>query len=426
MNFFELGFIELFVLVVGLLLIEGFFSGSELALLSADRLLLRKKAQDGSRRARVALKLVESPEQVISTTLVFTSFCVVAISSLIGIYFETHSFAHSELLGILATSILVVIFGELLPKTLYQRYSQTLAPRVALPIYVAFYALYPITRSLSFYTTRLTSFMSPLGDLASGKKRTTRDDLRQILTYGRKDIEIQSAEKQMIKRIFDFKDSEAKHALIPLVKVEAIDESTTVETALIAFERHRHSRMPVYGGRIDNIVGVLEVADLLSASNSQEKIKRFVSRAQFVAETQSLEDVLIEMTQRNKEMVIVVDEHGGAIGILTYEDIVEEIVGEINDEFDSETLDVKPVDHHSWVVQARIEIARLNELLPIDLPEGDYETLGGFLLQQFRRIPAQRDDLYYTTPKGDFRFVIRQANERHIETVQIERITPEN
>jgi len=161
-----------------------------------------------------------------------------------------------------------------------------------------------------------------------GKRRTTREELRALLSYNKKESELKPSEKKMIKRIFDFSDSEAKHALIPLVRVEAIDESATVRQALERFEKHRHSRMPVFSGRIDNAIGILDIADLLSTADLEQPIRHFTSSAHFVAETQSLEDLLVEMRDEDIEMVIVVDEHGGAVGVLTFEDIVEEIVGE--------------------------------------------------------------------------------------------------
>ena len=227
----------------------------------------------------------------------------------------------------------------------------------------------------------------------------------------------------MIKRIFDFKDTEAKHALIPLVKVEAIEEPSTVRQAIERYQIHRHSRMPVFSGRIDNIIGVLEASDLLSAIDLNQPIRNYITSAHYAAETQGLEDLMLEMRRDDIEMVVVVDEYGGAVGVLTFEDIIEEIVGEISDEYDSESLPYKELGPTSWLVQARMEVGDLNEKLKLSIPEGEYETLSGFLLQQFGRIPQNQDELFFDTPTGSYKFTIRKATQRHIETVLVERIS---
>lgn len=418
----NLDFRTLAVLIPPLLFIEGFFSGSEIALLSADALTLKKSAKQGSGKAKLALELNRHPERVLSTTLLMTCLCVIIISSLMALYFVQRNPERGDWLAIALTSPLIVIFGELIPKTLYQRNATRIAPWVARPIVATFWIFFPITRLLSLYTSRISRAIGPVEELLTGKRRTTRDELQSLLSYGKKESEIKTSEKRMIKRIFDFKDTEAKHALIPLVKVDAIEESASVKAALERYQSHRHSRMPVFQGRIDNIIGTLEASDLLAAADLNQPIRQFVTTAHYAAETQGLEDLLLEMRRDDVEMVVVVDEYGGAVGILTFEDIIEEIVGEISDEYDSETLPYKELSPTSWLVQARMEVANLNEKLRLALPEGEYETLSGFLLQQFGRIPEIRDELFFDTPTGTYKFTVRKATQRHIETVLVERI----
>ena len=415
--------IVLFILVPPILLIEGFFSGSEIALLSADRLGLRKSAKQGSPAARLALELSQHPERILSTTLFMTCLCVIAVSSLITLYFLDHNPRQGGWLAVLVTSPLVVLFGELIPKTVYQRYSTRIAPWVARPVFYTFWVFFPITRILGFFTGRISNLLGPVEELVTGRRRTTREELQTMLLYGRKESEIKTSEKRMIRRIFDFKDTEAKHALIPLVKVEAIEESSTIKAALERYQAHRHSRMPVYRGRVDNIVGVLEASDLLSATDLNQPIRNYVTSAHYAAETQGLEDLMLEMRRDDVELVVVVDEYGGAVGILTFEDIIEEIVGEITDEYDTETEPYRELGEGRWLVQARMEISALNEKLRLALPEGEYETLGGFLLQQFGRIPDPQDELYFDTATGSYQFTIRKATQRTIEMVLVERIS---
>jgi putative hemolysin len=411
----------LMAIVPLLILLEGFFSGSEIALLSADKLKLKEMANLGDKRAAFALDLAVHPERVLSTTLLMTSLCVISTSALIAVYFLGHYENYGELLAVVVTSPLIVLFGELIPKTLFQRKADALARWVAHPVHLTYWVFFPITRILASYTTRLSRIVGPIEILLSGKTRTTRDDIRELLTYTKKETEITSSERQMIQRIFNFRSTEAKNALIPLVSVNAIEATATVQEALEYFERHRHSRMPVYSDRIDNIIGILETADLLAATDLHQSIQHFISPAHYAAETQALEDVMLDMRKEDNEMVVVVDEHGGAVGILTFEDIVEEIVGEINDEFDYESLPFKEISNRSWAVQAKMEIQQINEILKIELPEGDYKTISGFLLQQFGRIPEARDELFFDTPAGSFKFTIQKSTERHIESLLIEK-----
>jgi CBS domain containing-hemolysin-like protein len=422
----DISIARLAVLVPPLLLLEGLFSGSEIALLSADKLTLKRHARGstpGARGSRLALDLANHPERVLSTTLLITSACVITISALISLYFlERRPGTASGVLAVLVTSPIVVLIGELIPKTVYQRHGTKLAPWVAYPVAWTYWIFFPITRVLSSYTTRLSRLVGPIEELLAGKKRTTREELRALLSWGKRETEIKTSERKMIKRIFDFKESEAKHALIPLVQVAAIELEAGVNEALERFQRHRHSRMPVYSERVDNIIGVLEASDLMSTSDLSQSLRHYITPAHYVAETQSLEDLLLEMRREDEELVVVVDEHGGAVGIITFEDIVEEIVGEISDEHDPELVPYKQLGDRSWLVQARTEISQLNEALKCEIPQGEYETLSGFLLQQFGRIPDVRDELFFNTPAGSYKFTIRKATERHIEAVLVEKL----
>ena len=417
---------HLLAFVPSLLLIEGFFAGSEIALLSADQLALKHQSKEGSTGATLALQLIQFPEKILSTTLFITSLCVISLSTLMTLYFIEQAPSHSHLFTLLVTSPLIVLFGELIPKTLYQYHATVIARWVARPIHWMYWACFPWTWILTFYMNRLSRIAGPLEKLLVGKRKTTREELHALLSYNRSEIKINPIEKRMIKRIFNFKETEAKHALIPLVKVEAIIESATIHEALQNFENHRHSRIPVYSERIDNIIGLLKSSNLLAATHLEESIQPYISPAHYVAETQILEDVMVEMRQKNHEMVVIVNEYGGGIGILTFEDIVEEIVGEINDEFDHESKDYKEISSNSWHIQAKMEIQTIHEILKIEIPEGDYETLGGFLLQEFGRIPNVGDTMTFTTAQNTYQICIQKASRRQIETVLIQRTNDED
>lgn len=417
MNELSTGMLTAFV--APLLLLEGVFSGSEIALLSADKIALKSKSARGSRGAKLALQLATHPERILTSTLVVTAMCVIIISALYSIWAEAHYGPNSEWIAILLASPLVVIFGEFVPKTVYQKYATRLAPVVAYPVYFVYYLLFPVTKMISIYTGALSRALRPLEEMITGKTQSGRDEVLSVLAYGKRESELGVSQKRMIRRIFEFKGTEAKHILIPLIKVEAVEEHVSIREALERFKSHRHSRMPVYAGRIDNIVGILDVSDLFHAPDPNQSVRNFLTSATYIAETHHLDDLLKVMRRDETEMVVIVDEYG-AIGILTFEDIVEEIVGEIEDEHDDQTADFKDLGENRYLVQARMEITAINEKLHLELPEGDYETVGGFLLQQFAKLPEPGDELHFDTPAGSLRFVVRKASERQIQNVLIE------
>ncbi|MBI3557717.1 MAG: DUF21 domain-containing protein [Deltaproteobacteria bacterium] len=272
----------LILLLVTALILEGFFSGSEMALISADRLVLHKAAQAGNKGAKLALKLVSKPEHVLATTLVGTNICVGFQATLTTLYVYKHLGPRFELYSVLMLSPLILLFGEIIPKTIYQRYAEKLAPVIAPFVQVASWLFSPIIWVLRHYTDWLSRRLQPLEELVTGRHQPThREELRYLLTYGQKETSLKSSERRMIKRILDFSKAEAKNALIPLIKVDMIEDTLTVNEALEAFTRHGHSRLPVYHERVDNVIGVLHVFDLFSEQDGNKPIARTMQTAHY-------------------------------------------------------------------------------------------------------------------------------------------------
>ena len=416
----------IYLIITLILLIEGFFSGSELALLSADRLQLKKKSKTNDLGAQLALKMLKVPEQILSTTLFVTSTCVMAISVILTLEMRRIHETHGELQAVLLSSSLVIIFGELIPKFFYRKFSSSLAPKVAIPIFYTQKVIHPFILLSGVYTAQIGKIMKPIELLWMGKKQTGKDDLQVLLTGNAADSQIKTTERKLIKKILKFRDKIAKDGLLPLVQVDAIEKNSKLQEAFEMFNEKKHSRLPVYDERIDNIIGVLELMSVINGPDLKQDIEKFIKPVHYVAETQKLEVILNEMIADDSQIAVVVDEYGGAIGILTREDIFEQIVGDIQDEDDPETKPIREVDTNKWIVKAKTTIAQINEELLIQLPEGDYDTLGGFLLRQFSRIPENGDELFFDTAAGQIHFTVREATSRRIESVGIERIIIES
>ena len=220
----------------------------------------------------------------------------------------------------------------------------------------------------------------------------------------------------MIDRIFEFSETLVEEAMIPLVEVEALSEKATVEEALHRIVRNMYSRYPVYRDRIDNVVGMIETVSLLEAKEFGEAIAPLVSEVRYVPFNKPVDELLLEMQGEAFNFAVVVDEYGGCIGIVTREDIIEEIVGEIEDEHDEPVVLYKRLDQKRILVNSRMEIDDINQVLAWNLPEGDYETLGGFLLTLFRRVPQTGERIRFQ----DLIFTIREANPRAVQEVIVE------
>jgi CBS domain containing-hemolysin-like protein len=255
----------------------------------------------------------------------------------------------------------------------------------------------------------------------SGKKQSVKDELHGLLTSDSGDTQIKSNEKRLIRKILRFRDRIAKDGLVPLVQVDAIEKQSSLHEAFELYRDKKHSRIPVFDERIDNMIGVLELHTIFRQSDLRQRIDRFIKPAVYVAENQKLEEILNRMIEEDFQLAVVVDEYGGAIGILTREDIFEQIVGDLEDEDDPEKKLIRGTSETSWIIKARATITQINEELQLELPEGDYDTLGGFLLRQFSRIPEPGDELYFETPAGNLRFTVKDATRRRIESVSIER-----
>ncbi len=413
-------------IVTLLLLIEGFFSGSELALLSADRIFLKKRGKQGDAGAILALKLLKSPDRILSTTLLMTSSCVMAISVLLTLEFGAIDPDHGEWKAVALGSLLVIVFGELIPKFLYRKFSNFIVPRIAKPILHSQKVLSPLIHLTTLYTSQIARVMGPIEVLWSGRKQTAKDELQGLLTQDPEDTQIKTNEKALIRKILKFRDKIAKDGLLPLVQVDAIERQSSLFEAFELFAQKKHSRLPVFDERIDNVIGILELNQIIRQTDLKQKIDRFIKPAIYVPENQKLELILNEMIEGNYQIAIVVDEFGGAIGILTREDIFEQIVGDIEDEDDPEKRLIRELGSNLWLVKARTPVAQINEELKLEIPEGDYDTVGGFLLRQFSRIPDPGDELFFDTPVNQLRITIRDATRRRIESVSIERISKES
>ncbi len=395
------------------LVLEAFFSGSEIALISANAKKIRKEPHLSPSRIKMTLQLLKNRERLLATTLCGTNLSVITNSILITSLFLHFFEARGEIYAIIILSPLLLIFGEIIPKTLFQQRATTIAPWVSYPVWLSSYFFYPIV-ILMTKITHIIFFL--LGTKKPGETPfVTREELRLILKMSKKGSDLTKGELTMIDRLFDFSHTLVKEAMIPLVEVAAVEDTATTKEVIDIISKKGYSRLPVYHERIDNIVGIINSYDLLDLPYNGQSITPLIRTVPYVPESKPIDELLIEMQKKRSHLTIVVDEYGGTVGIITIEDILEEIVGEIKDEYDTDKKLYRKIGWNRYLINARMEVDQIRELLPLSLPDGDFETLGGFLLEKFGHIPKPGE----IAKHQNLTFTIVSADERSIREVRI-------
>lgn len=403
---------SLWLAVPLLLLVEGFFSGSEISVIACDKLKLRAQAARGVRGAALLEEMLKKPEWLLGTTLVGTNLAVVTNTILVTFLLVELFPVRGEWVALAAVSPLILFWGELLPKAFFQQKADFLAPKVIYLLWIASWLFYPFL----WVITALPGVLSRASGHAKPAPLVERMDLQVLLDMPQTGTDMREEEIRMVDRLIELSGKTVEEVMIPLVDVTAIPEHTSREDAVRIIVEKGYSRLPVFRERIVHIVGILHHFDLLLSEDRTGTVAALARPAFYVPETKQVYELLLQMKKSGNNMAIAVDEYGGAVGIITVEDILEEIVGEIEDEYDPARLLYQKIGPSSFLVSARAEIEFLNEKFPFRLPEGDYETLGGFLTQRMGKIPREGETLRF----GSLLFTVEKASARAIQQVRID------
>ena len=409
------------VIVIGLILLlsEALFSGAEIAIVSADRARLRAKAEKGDRGASLALALLEKPEWLMGTILTChnASFVTnVSLATIAAIDFVGP--AYGEALSVALVIPLLVVFGEVVPKGYCQARADTLAPLLARVVWGARLLVYPLVWLISALIGTALRLGTRNGE---STPFVTRQELEALMEE-QSDGDVQVLERQMIGRIFTFGELDMENVLVPIVDLSAVDEESTVEEVIEKIEDDGHSRILIYRENLHHIIGVVHARDILGlgadAAGRLKDKEGLIRSTYFVPETKPADSLLDELMSRKDKMAVVVDEYGACTGIVTMEDLVEEIVGDIADEYDVDEVRMfHKLSEEQYLVDARMEVEDVREALKLPIPEGDYETLSGYLLERFERIPKEGEGISLER----WTLTVQSANERQIEAVRVER-----
>lgn len=407
-------------LVLVCILVEAFFSGCEIGMISINRFKMEQRVKEGSTSARMILDLISNPDRLFATTSMGTNVAVVSSSAVFTSYMITHFGDWGDIFSLLIISPVILFGGEIIPKVIFQNRADSIMQffihplnlfcRVLSPIITLFSAVYNLLLRLILRGAHKVN-LTPI----------SREQIRYISHPDFLSSELDMEEKKMIHRIFNFGEIRVEQVMVPLIQTYAISDAATVQEANQIANETGFSRLPVFHERMFNLIGILNTFDLLTVPPDDSPIMHMIRPAYYVPPNKKLDDLLKELQQRGLHIAIVVDEYGGCIGMITLEDMLEEIVGEIEDEHDEPHKKYEVYDGGGYLIDGDKEIGAVNEELALDLPEGEYETMAGLMIEKLEKIPVAGDQV---TLNG-FRLTVKEASKRKINSIILRKIASE-
>jgi CBS domain containing-hemolysin-like protein len=380
------------IVLICALLLAALSAAAETALTSVSKIRMRSLAEEGDARAMRVVRLIEKPQVFLTSILVTSNVSIIVASTVATILALNISTSWGGVVSTIALALFVLIFCEITPKTAAVQAPERWAKRLVGPVEVLSTLLRPINRLLIAVTTGIVRLIG--GQPVKHGPFVTEEELRLLVEVGEEEGVLEQDEREMIHNVFELADTAVREIMVPRIDMITIEADDTLEEAMRLIVQGGQSRIPVMEESIDNIIGVLYAKDLLrvvASHQSPATVKRLVRPAYFVPESKRLDDLLRELQQQRVHMAIVVDEYGSVAGLVTIEDVVEEIIGDIQDEYDREEQLIEQVGENEFIVDAKISLDEFNELLDLKLTSEEYETLGGFMFAQLDKIPTVGD-----------------------------------
>jgi CBS domain containing-hemolysin-like protein len=419
-SFASIDWLLIVVLIVALFL-AATAAAAETALTSVSRIKIRTQAEEGDARAQRILRMLQNPQDFLSTILVVSNVSVIVASTASTILAINLFVQFGEIISTVLLSFIVLIFCEITPKTIAVQAPEAWAKRLARPVESLSYVMHPVIVALTFITRGLVRVIG--GRTVRRGPFVTEEELRLLVEVGEEEGVLEEEEREMIHNVFELADTSVREIMVPRIDMVTIEGSDSVEEAMDLIVQGGQSRIPVYDGTIDNIIGVLYAKDLLRIQRTQQhpdRVSELVRQAYFVPESKRLDDLLRELQQQHVHMAIVVDEYGSVSGLVTIEDLVEEIIGDIQDEYDREEQLLERVSEDEYLVNAKISLDELNEELDTKLTSEDYDTLGGFVYGHLDKIPTVGDEV----EAGGFTMTVMSTRGRRVTKVRLVRQRP--
>jgi len=404
------------ILLIVLLMMSAFFSASETALMSLSKIRLRHMLEENVKGAERVSRLLKSPSHMLGAILVGNNIVNIA-SSALATSIAITLFGPVKGIGISTgvMTLLVLIFGEITPKSIASERSEQIALKVAAPISILMVLLTPVLTAIMFVTGLLIKMMG--GSPDKDRPFITEEELKTMVTVSHEEGVLEVDEKKMIYNVFEFGDSQVGDVMTPRTDMVMVEKSTEFKEIVDIFKSERFSRIPVYDETPDNIIGLLNVKDLIfyEPLHNAFKIEDFIREPYFTYEFKMTSELFAEMRSKRAAIAIVLDEYGGTAGMVTLEDLVEEIVGDIQDEYDDHEVSIEVIQEDEYIVDGSTKIDVVNEMLGLRIETEDFDSIGGFIIGEFGRLPEVGERIEH----ANVEFVVESIEKNRIEKLRI-------
>lgn len=397
-----------------LLFLSGFFSASETALVSLSKIRLRSMVDEGVKNAKLIEKVLSNQSKLISTILVGNNLVNIGASALATSF--TIKFFGDEWIGVVTgiLTFLVLIFGEITPKTFSTQKSESVCIWVIKPIALCCFIFTPIVAVLNVITGVIFKVMGC--DFNKKIPTITESEFMTMVNVGHEEGVLEVDEREMISNVMGFGDSDAKDIMTPRTAIVGVEINSTYEEVLKVFKEEQFSRLPVYKENIDDIVGIISFKDcMISADIKNFNISKIMRKPYFTYESKSCSELFSVMRTKSLSMAVILDEYGGTSGIVTLEDLLEEIVGEISDEYDDETEEIKVIRDNEYIVEGSTKISDVNDMIGTNFESEDFDSIGGYVVGVIGRFPEKGE----TIEEKDVKFIIEETGRNRIEKIRI-------
>lgn len=405
--------------------LSAFFSGSEIAFIASNRLKVALLARREGLVGGIVRKFTDSPETLLTTTLVGNNLALVAYSTLMAIFLEPPLSAFYENAGFSSTaadisilftqtavaSFIVLLFGEIIPKSILREVPSRAVIAFAVPLRITYYLFSPLIKIAGWTASLIIKILRVEAEtMTQLMKRDFEIIIRESAESG--ELELDEEESEFLNRLFDMESMKVRESMVPRTDVAAVDETTSITSLRQQFIETGYSKLPVYQENIDNIVGIVMAYDLF---DSPTELGDIIRPVQFVPESKKSLELLREFLDANISLAVVLDEYGGMAGLVTLEDLLEELIGDIQDEFDVEDNVIRQISDTTFVVSGRVKLDTLEDRYSLEMPEGDYETVAGFILEHLGTIPTTRQEFEIE----GFKIIVLQSSANRIDLVRL-------